>query len=128
MTARYTIGEIGQRFGLAAHVLRHWEDVGLLAAARGSDGNRRYTDDDMARVAMIQLGKGAGMTLPQLREVLATTGDRQARHDLLRRHRDILTERLDRARAALDLVDHALGCDAEDQVPGLPAQAHLAPG
>ncbi len=26
----WTIGELAARFGLATHVLRHWEDVGLL--------------------------------------------------------------------------------------------------
>jgi hypothetical protein len=33
MGLEYTIGELAARFGLATHVLRHWEDVGLLSPA-----------------------------------------------------------------------------------------------
>ena len=32
--AALTIGEVAGRFGLPAHVLRHWESVGLLAPVR----------------------------------------------------------------------------------------------
>jgi MerR family copper efflux transcriptional regulator len=37
------IGDLAARFGLATHVLRHWEEMGLLRPARTSAGRRRYT-------------------------------------------------------------------------------------
>ena len=51
-------------------MLRHWEDVGLLAPARDTAGRRRYRDDDLVRVAVILRSKAAGMSLDQIRVLL----------------------------------------------------------
>jgi MerR family copper efflux transcriptional regulator len=80
-----TIGELADRFGLATHVLRHWESVGLLNPRRAAGDRRRYTTADLTRVAVILIGKDAGLGLAQLRELLAT--DNPMDHpDVLRRH------------------------------------------
>ena len=52
--------------GLETHVLRHWEDVGLLGPERDPAGRRRYSRDDLVRIAVIQRSKAAGMTLEQV--------------------------------------------------------------
>ncbi|WP_340688600.1 MerR family DNA-binding transcriptional regulator [Amycolatopsis coloradensis] len=36
-----SVGEVAERFGLATHVLRHWESVGLLKPARAA-GSRSF--------------------------------------------------------------------------------------
>ncbi|GAA0901130.1 MerR family transcriptional regulator [Virgisporangium aurantiacum] len=48
-----TIGELAHRFGLATHVLRHWETMGLLTPDRDGAGQRRYGRADLTRVALI---------------------------------------------------------------------------
>jgi len=73
------IGELAGRFGLATHVLRHWESVGLLAPDRGSDGRRRYRDADVYRVAIILQAKELGFGLDRIQDVLQGS-DRPARH------------------------------------------------
>jgi MerR-like DNA binding protein len=55
-----SIGAVARRFGLAPHVLRHWESIGLLTPAR-SGGQRRYDESDLARVAVILMSKEAGL-------------------------------------------------------------------
>ena len=40
-----TIGELAARFGLATHVLRHWEAMGLLTPAARVNGRRRYRQE-----------------------------------------------------------------------------------
>ncbi len=52
-----TIGELAHRFGLPTHVLRYWESMGLLAPLRDGGGQRRYSRADLARVAMILMGR-----------------------------------------------------------------------
>ncbi|WP_236700641.1 helix-turn-helix domain-containing protein [Allosalinactinospora lopnorensis] len=47
----YSIGEIAGRFGLATHVLRHWEAAGVLRPARRVNGRRRYDPEHLAQVA-----------------------------------------------------------------------------
>lgn len=107
------IGELAARFGLATHVLRHWEDVGLLTPSERVNGRRRYSQHHVTRVAMIIRGKAGGLSLEQLRDVFdASTGaDRRA---LLRRHHTELESRIRELAASKQLVEHALECRAED--------------
>jgi len=108
-SADLSIGELAGHFGLAAHVLRHWESIGLLEPARDAYGRRRYGPGDITRVALIVMGKGAGFALPRLRELLSGD-DPMDRPELLREHLRILEERIARASAARDLIEHALSC------------------
>ncbi|QVQ51154.1 MerR family transcriptional regulator [Spiractinospora alimapuensis] len=39
---RWGFGEVSRRYGIAAHVLWHWADVGVLPPDRGQAGRRRY--------------------------------------------------------------------------------------
>jgi DNA-binding transcriptional MerR regulator len=112
-----TIGEVAHRFGLPTHVLRHWESMGLLAPPRDGGGQRRYSRADLARVAMILMGKEAGLGLRAL-SVLLSAANPMDHTDLLRRHLDVLEHRIAQARAAKDLIEHALSCPLSfDQCP-----------
>lgn len=110
-----TIGEVAGHFGLPAHVLRHWESVGLLCAARVEGGRRRYTRDDLSRVASIVIAKQAGLPLADVRAFLAAR-DPAARKDVLRRNQRALQARMAALRSALDLVEAGLNCPHEDIV------------
>jgi len=108
-----TIGQLGARFGLATHVLRHWEDVGLIEPAERVNGRRRYRPWHVSRVATILLSKEAGFKLDEIRAILDAP-DGPARKELLRRHRDVLDHRLARIKAARQIVQHGIDCRAED--------------
>lgn len=108
-----SIGALASRFGLATHVLRHWEDMGLLAPARDAAGRRRYDTADLTRVAVILRAKEAGLSLDTIRS-LAGTGDPVKRRDILREEAAALRSRIAAAQASLELIDCALGCDHED--------------
>ncbi|MET8093258.1 MerR family transcriptional regulator [Micromonospora sp. NPDC005220] len=120
-----TIGDVADHFGLPAHVLRHWESVGLLSPARVTGGRRRYTRDDLFRVASILRAKQAGLPLPDIRAFLAAR-DPAARKDVLRRNQRALHERIVALRSALDVVEAGLNC-AHDDISTCPTyRAHLA--
>lgn len=108
-----TIGEVADHFGLPAHVLRHWESVGLLRPARVTGGRRRYTRDDLFRVASILRAKQAGLSLPDIRAFLAA-GDPAVRKDVLRRNHGALRARMAALQSALDLLEAGLNCSHED--------------
>ncbi|MFI1917168.1 MerR family transcriptional regulator [Nocardia sp. NPDC020380] len=112
--AEMTIGAVAGRFGLATHVLRHWEDVGLLQPRRDSAGRRRFREADVEAVAMILAGRGVGLSLQDLGELFARASDRATRQRLLQGHCARLRERIARAQAALETVEHAMECQAED--------------
>ena len=108
-----TIGQLSARFGLATHVLRHWEDVGLIEPAERVNGRRRYRSWHVSRVATILLSKEAGFRLDEIKAILDAP-DGPARKELLRRHRDELDRRLARIQAARQIVQHGIDCRAED--------------
>jgi len=110
-----SIGEVADHFGLPTHVLRHWESVGLLSPTRVEGDRRRYTEDDMYRVASIVLTKRAGLPLPDIRAFL-TASEPTARKDVLRRNHSALKARMAALRSALDLLEAGLNCSHEDIV------------
>ncbi|WP_418060913.1 MerR family transcriptional regulator [Pimelobacter simplex] len=121
---KWSVGELAERFELEPHVLRHWEDKGLLEPERDSAGRRVYVEDDAYRVAVILVSKASGMSLDQIRVLVDATAD--GRRDALREH---LAE-LDRRQAELErsrhMTEHALECRAHDiaTCPGF--RAHVS--
>jgi MerR family copper efflux transcriptional regulator len=109
----YSIGELAARFGLAMHVLRHWEDVGLLSPARRVAGRRVYGAVHVTRVAEILLGKEAGFSLEQLRELFVAP-DRERRRELLRGQLAQVRERIAQLTLSQTLLEHALRCRHPD--------------
>jgi MerR family transcriptional regulator, copper efflux regulator len=108
-----TIGALAQRFGLATHVLRHWEAMGLLSPAKRVNGRRYYTRDHVVRVATIIGSKAGGLSLPQIRDLLAAPSA-AARRRLLLDHAGELDRRMAEIAAAKQMVEHAMSCRAGD--------------
>ncbi|AKV87634.1 MerR family transcriptional regulator [Microbacterium sp. 1.5R] len=108
----WSVGEVAERFELPTNVLRHWESVGLLRPARDTAGRRRYGQDDVVRIAVIQRSKAAGMTLDQI-AVLLDDGS-AGRHEVLQRHLDDLDRRMEDMRRSREMTEHAMGCRSHD--------------
>ncbi|WP_232678544.1 MerR family transcriptional regulator [Nocardioides sp. R-C-SC26] len=108
----WTIGELATRFGLATHVLRHWEDMGLLDPPRDSAGRRRFGGEELVRVAVILRSKAAGMSLEQI-AVLLDAGAPE-RHAVLQAHLDDLERRMVEMERSREMTEHALRCRAHD--------------
>jgi MerR family transcriptional regulator, copper efflux regulator len=106
------IGEVAERFGMATHVLRHWESMGLLTPRRAS-GRRRYTEDDIYRVAAILHGKQAGLSLDQIHQMLNATNP-SGRTSVLREQRDEVRRRIAAAQQQLNLIECVLRCRHSD--------------
>jgi MerR family transcriptional regulator, copper efflux regulator len=111
--ATMTIGELSARFDLAPHVLRHWEAMGLLSPAARVNGRRRYSQDHITRVAMIVGGKSGGLSLEQLRGLLAARSP-EDRRELLERHHAELQRRIRDIEQSKAMIEHALDCDEHD--------------
>lgn len=108
-----SIGQLAVKFGLATHVLRHWETVGLLTPATRVNGRRRYRQEHVDRVAMIMRGKEAGLSLSDIRSMLDAP-DVTSRRVVLTRHLESLEDRIVQAQTAKAMVEHALRCTADD--------------
>ncbi len=70
------IGELAERTGVTAKTLRFYEQGGILPEPpRTSAGYRHYEPAAVDRVAFIRRAQTAGLTLAQIREVLAVRDD-----------------------------------------------------
>ncbi|GAT72085.1 MerR family transcriptional regulator [Microbacterium hydrocarbonoxydans] len=108
----WSVGEVAARFDLPTNVLRHWESVGLLSPERDAAGRRRYGEDEIVRIAVIQRSKAAGMSLEQIGALL--DDGRAGRHLVLQQHLDDLDRRMEEMRRSKEMTAHALQCSAPD--------------
>ncbi|MFY9714617.1 MAG: MerR family transcriptional regulator [Microbacterium sp.] len=106
------MGDVAARFDLPTNVLRHWESVGLLRPERDPAGRRRFGEDDVVRIAVIQRSKAAGMSLEQI-GVLLDDGS-AGRHQVLQEHLDDLDRRMDEMRRSREMTEHAMQCRSHD--------------
>lgn len=68
------IGRFARLSGLSVGTLRHYDEVGLLRPAEvdGDTGYRRYRPDQLSEARAIRRLRELGLSLDQIREVLAT--------------------------------------------------------
>ena len=85
------IGELADQSGVSAKTIRFWESTGLLAdPTRTPSGYRDYNPDAVDRLRFIRHAQTAGLTLAEIRQVLAIsdTGEPPCGHvtDLIYQH------------------------------------------
>lgn len=72
------IGELAATTGVTAKTIRFWESTGLLAdTERTPSGYRDYGPEAVDRLAFIRHAQTAGLTLAEIRQVLAISDDGQ---------------------------------------------------
>ena len=112
MKSSLSIGDAAARFALPTHVLRHWEDVGLLRPDRDAGERRRYGDDDLVRIGVIVRSKAAGMSLEQIGVLLDENAPE--RHRVLEAHLAELDRRMADMERSRRMTEHALRCRSHD--------------
>lgn len=66
------IGELAARAGLTAKTIRFYEQAGVLPdPKRRPSGYRDYDDAALARLRFVKAAQAAGLTLAEIREVIA---------------------------------------------------------
>ena len=99
--AVYGISVAAELAGMGAHSLRLYEQHGLVTPARSTGGTRRYSDDDLARLARIAALAGQGINLAAIGRILALEDTNTALADAntaLRHSNAALTAERDRLR------------------------------
>ena len=65
--ATLTIGQVASRAGLNVSAIRYYEREGLLPPAPRVSGQRRYAEQTLTRLGVIDVAKPAGFTLDDIR-------------------------------------------------------------
>jgi DNA-binding transcriptional MerR regulator len=108
-----TVSEAAARFGLTAHTLRWYEQVGLVdPVQRDGVGRRRYAEADLNRLAFLTRLRTTGMPVREMlryvqlvRSGAETTAQRRA---LLEAHRRQVLARIADLQADLDVINHKI--------------------
>jgi MerR family redox-sensitive transcriptional activator SoxR len=110
-----TIGEVAARSGVAPSALRFYERRGLIASTRTDGNQRRYDRAVLRRLAFIQAGRSAGVSLERIGGALGTlprnrTPSRRDWERLSNRWRDDLDARIETLQALRDRLTTCIGC------------------
>lgn len=111
----YSIAETSTRSGLTAHTLRYYERDGLMlrGVERSSSGHRRYSDRDLAWIALISRLRATGMPIREVRKyaalVRAGEGNERERLGLLEAHRERVEAQLAEVSTHLREIDRKIG-------------------
>ena len=115
MAGELSIGEVSARAGVAPSALRFYERQGLIESARTDGNQRRYDRAVLRRIAFIQAGRAAGVTLAEIHVSLAglptsRTPSRKDWERLSNKWRDDLDTRIETLQALRDRLTTCIGC------------------
>jgi MerR family redox-sensitive transcriptional activator SoxR len=115
--ATLSIGEVADRAGIAISAIRYYERNGLLPEAERVSGQRRFTEETLARLGIIDVAKQAGFSLAEVGVLLASIDQGAPAHEQLQ----ALAERklpevdalIERAQAMREWLTAASSCGCE---------------
>lgn len=114
-----SIGEVARRAGRRPSSIRYYEQIGLLPAIPRVAGRRVYGPDTLRTLAVIETGQRAGLTLEEIKALLAASPDDAAAIDRLR---EVAERKLPEITALIErslLVREWLECAARCECPSL---------
>ena len=79
-----TIGALAERSSVGVETIRFYEREGLLPAADRVGGQRRFAEETLGRLGIIDVAKQAGFSLEEIRTLLSATDRGSPAHEQLR--------------------------------------------
>ena len=61
-----TIGEVARRAGIRTSALRFYESIGLMPLPKRVSGRRRYEENTVQMLKIVQLAQDAGFTIAEI--------------------------------------------------------------
>ena len=117
--ATLTIGAVARLAGKRPSSIRYYEQIGLLPAPPRVGGRRVYSADTVRTLAVIETGQRAGLTLEEIKALLAASPDDAT---AIERLREIAERKLPEITALIErskLVREWLECAARCECPSL---------
>ena len=115
------ISDVARVFGLRSSAIRYYEQIGILPPAMRKNGQRRYDNSALFRLAVVQRARETGFTLEEIRELFfgfpPGTGPPKRWHQLSQRKIAELRNRMKRLKLMETLLKSMENCrcDALDE-------------
>lgn len=128
-----TIGEAARVCGISAKMIRYYESVGLIRAARrDANGYRRYRDADVQLLRFIRRARDLGFSMDQIHQLVALWLDRNRPSAEVKRvaqeHIDHLQTKITELEAMKASLEHLATHCRGDERPECPILDDLAGG
>ena len=119
------IGQAAAASGVSAKMIRNYEAVGMLPAARRTEsGYRQYGDADVQTLRFIRHSRDLGFSLPEITELLGLWQNRRRSSRqvkaLAQAHIEELNEKLKELQAVKATLEHLVHCCHGDDRPDCP--------
>lgn len=119
MSLHYQIGEFAELSGVSAKTLRFYDEIGLLrpASVDARTGYRHYLPRQLEELASILALKNLGVSLAQVRQLIAKRGSASERKILLNELKRSVEQSIEAAAQSLNWINAALEELGERQSP-----------
>jgi DNA-binding transcriptional MerR regulator len=112
-SASLTIGQVAARAGLNPSHIRYYEQVGVLPEPERVGGQRRYDEEVLRRLGVIDVAQRAGLTLAEIRDLTGRPHAGEGIRELAERKLPEVEALIERAHAMRRWLELARGCDCE---------------
>lgn len=124
------IKDVSARTNLPAKTIRYYEDIGLITPARGDNGYRRFSENDLHKLAFVGRARHLGFSIEDCRNLLALWGDNgRSSADvraIAQSHLDQIEAKLRELSEMRDTLARLVHCCAGDNRPDCPILEDLA--
>lgn len=138
----YTIGQVSEMFGIPVSTLRYYDKQGLFPHMERTSGIRRFGDDEVEALKLIECLKRSGLEIREIRQFMEWVAEGPStypqRKELIERTRERVEQEQESLQRALDMLrfkswyyEQAIADGNEDRVlamipDGLPADIRAA--
>lgn len=117
MAQTYSIGEVSKIFNLSVPTLRYYDQEGLIPNLKKEHGARRFSQDNLEAIEVIECLKASGMPLKEVKYFmeLVQKGDETlaARLQLMQAQRAQIEKEMQKLKQAMAVIDYK--CDYYQQ-------------
>ena len=124
------IGDVSRASGLPAKTIRYYADIDLVCPARGANGYRDFSEQDVHKLAFLGRSRSLGFTIEDCRKLMSLYEDRdRASADvkaLASEHLDRIAQKIEELQALKSTLETlVVRCHGDDR-PDCPILDDLA--
>ncbi len=105
----YSSGQFAKKARVSLRTIRFYDQKNILKPSfRNENGNRYYTDDDLAKLQQILLFKYLGFSLEDIREFTLASMDPKILMNSLQIQKKLIQERIENMQSMTNAIDHTM--------------------